>query len=208
MATVPVLNWQSKKVGEVELPAAIFEQPVNQGLMKDVVVWQLASRRQGTHCTKTRAFVRGGGKKPFKQKGTGNARQGSTRSPLNPGGAALFGPQPRDYSFTIPRKVKKSALRSALSYLLAEKKLFVVDGVESTGKTKELSNNLSKFDLSKAVIISDSKVASFDRAARNLRGFRYYSVAGVNVYDLLKYDALIISKDAIGSLVGRCEVES
>jgi large subunit ribosomal protein L4 len=180
---------------------------VRQDILKDAVVWQLACRRQGTHATKTRAFVRGGGKKPFKQKGTGNARQGSTRSPLMPGGAVLFGPQPRDYSYVLPRKVKKLALRTALSYLFSSQKLIVIDDLASTGKTGELQKRLTTFGLKKAVLVDGQEQEQFRRAARNLKGFRYYSVAGLNVYDLLKYDSLIVTKSSIEQIVKRCGVE-
>jgi large subunit ribosomal protein L4 len=209
MAMISVLGWDKKKLGEVDLPAAVFEQPVRKDLLKDVVVWQLASRRQGTHSVKTRAFVRGGGKKPFKQKGTGNARQGTSRSPLMPGGAKLFGPSPKDYSYTLPKKVKRSALRSALSYLVAEKKLFVVDSMTSkAGKTKELSLQLKNFGVSKAVLIDAQAGDLMSRATRNMPKFRYYGVEGLNVFDLLKYDAAVITKDSIQKIVSRCGVES
>ncbi|MBX9767057.1 MAG: 50S ribosomal protein L4 [Bdellovibrionales bacterium] len=209
MAMISVLDWDKKKLGEVDLPAAIFEQPVRKDLLKDVVVWQLASRRQGTHSVKTRAFVRGGGKKPFKQKGTGNARQGTSRSPLMPGGAKLFGPIPKDYSYTLPKKVKRAALRSALSYLVAEKKLFVVDAMTSkAGKTKDLSAQLKKFGVTKAVLIDSTAGDTMARASRNMRNFRYYGVEGLNVFDLLKYNTAVITKDSIQKIVSRCGVES
>jgi large subunit ribosomal protein L4 len=209
MAMISVLGWDKKKLGEIDLPAAVFEQPVRKDLLKDVVVWQLASRRQGTHSVKTRAFVRGGGKKPFKQKGTGNARQGSTRSPLMPGGAKLFGPIPKDYSYTLPKKVKRSALRSALSYLVAEKKLFVVDSMTSkAGKTKDLSVQLKNFGITKAVLIDAEAGDMMSRATRNMPKFRYYGVEGLNVYDLLRYDTAVITKESIQKIVSRCGAES
>jgi large subunit ribosomal protein L4 len=121
MATVEVVNWNKKKVGTVELASSVFEAPIRKDILHEVVKWQLASRRQGTHKAKTRSEVSGGGKKPFKQKGTGNARQGSSRSPLMPGGGILFGPTPRDYSYTLPKKVKQIGLRSALSFFLPVK---------------------------------------------------------------------------------------
>ena len=120
MASVDVLDWKKKKVGSVELPATVFEQEVRKDLLHTVVRWQLASRRAGTHQAKTRGMVRGSSAKPFKQKGTGNARQGNKRSPLLRGGAITFGPEPRDYSYTLPKKIKKKAMKSALSHLMKE----------------------------------------------------------------------------------------
>src|ERR1700712_2167323 len=126
MAKVEVLNWDKKKVGEIELVASVFEQPSLKDLLHTIVRWQLAGRRQGTHMTKTKGFVSGGGKKPFKQKGTGGARQGSSRSPLMPGGGTMFGPQPRSYAYVLPKKVRRLGLSMALSHLHKEGKLFVV----------------------------------------------------------------------------------
>ena len=206
MATTSVLNWDKKQVGEIDLPAAVFEQPLRKDILRDVVVWQLACRRQGTASTKTRAYVRGGGKKPFKQKGTGNARQGSSRSPLMPGGAILFGPQPRDYSYTIPKKIKKLGLRTALSYLLSSGKLLVVADMASEGKTGELSSRLKKFGIAKAVLIDSERNDHFHRASKNLKGFRYYGAEGINVYDLLRYDGAIVTKAAVDQIVARCGV--
>ncbi len=208
MANASILNWDKKKVGELDLPAAVFEQPLRKDLLHAVVRWQLACRRQGTAMSKTKGLVSGGGKKPFKQKGTGNARQGSTRSPLNPGGGAIFGPEPRDYSYKLPRKVKQAALRTALSYLQSSGKLFIVEDMKSQGKTAELVKRLKSFGLSKAVMIDGEVDATFDLASRNIPKFRYYSVDGLNVYDLLKYDAAIITKSSMGRILTRCGVEA
>lgn len=208
MATVAVLNWDKKKVGEVELSSAVFEQPVRKDLLHTVVRWQLACRRQGTAMTKTKGLVSGGGKKPFKQKGTGGARQGSSRSPLMPGGGTAFGPQPRDYSYTLPKKVKQAGLRSALSYLQSSGKLFIVEDMKSEGKTGELMKRLQNFGVSKAVLIDDAADQLFNRASRNLPTFRYYSVDGLNVYDLLKYDTAVVTKASLARIVGRCGVEA
>jgi large subunit ribosomal protein L4 len=208
MATATVYNWEKKKVGEVELPASVFEAPLRKDILHDVVLWQLATRRAGTHKTKTRAFVSGGGKKPFKQKGTGNARQGSSRSPLMPGGAVLFGPQPRDYGYALPKKVRQAGLINALSYLLAEGRLHIVENIKADGKTKELNTRLGKFGVSKAVLIDATEDILVKRASRNLKSFRYYSVAGMNVYDLLKYDNAIVTKDSIARIIARCGQEA
>jgi len=208
MANVDVLNWDKKKIGSVELPKDVFEIPVHQEILQTVTRWQLACRRQGTHSAKTRGEVSGGGKKPFKQKGTGNARQGSTRSPLMPGGGITFGPLPRDYSYHLPRKVRQLGLRTALSYLKKEGKLFVVDAMKSTdGKTKALAGQLEKFGLKKAVLIDADLDANFDRASKNLPKFRYYGVEGMNVYDLLKYDGAVITQNSLEKIEKRCGVK-
>jgi len=156
---------------------------------------------------KTRAFVSGGGKKPFKQKGTGNARQGSTRSPLMPGGAKLFGPTPRDYSWSLPKKVRRLALRMALSHLAKEGRLFVVDSMDSEGKTAELAKRLTGFGLEKAVLVDSVVDAKFKRASQNLAKYKYFAVEGLNVFDLLKYDAAVITKDSVAKIVDRCKAE-
>jgi len=208
MANVSVLNWDKKKVGEVELPAAVFEQPLRKDLLHTVVRWQLASRRQGTHMTKTKGLVSGGGKKPFKQKGTGNARQGSTRSPLNPGGGTMFGPAPRDYSYVLPRKMKQAGLRAALSYLQSSGKFFVVQDMKSEGKTGELAKRLKNFGLEKAVLIDQKADDKFTRASQNMKAYRYYSVDGLNVYDLLKYDAAVVTQSSLERILSRCGVEA
>ncbi len=208
MAKIDVLSWDNKVTGSVEMPAEIVERPVKKELLHALVRWQLVSRRQGTHATKTKGLVSGGGKKPFKQKGTGNARQGSTRSPLMPGGGTMFGPQPKDYSYNLPRSTKQAGLKTALSYLYSEKKLFVVDAMDSKdGKTKELSARLKKFGTAKALLISGESNDMFLRASRNMKNYRYNTVAGLNVYDLLKYDAVVFTKDAIPAVVEKCGVK-
>lgn len=209
MATVDVLSWEKKKVGSVELDASVFDITVKKELLQTVVRWQLASRRQGTHKAKTRAEVSGGGKKPFKQKGTGNARQGSTRSPLMPGGGIAFGPTPRDYSYQLPKKVRRLGLRTALSQLKKEGRLFVVDGMTSSdGKTKDLAKRLKAFGLEKAVMIDASADQKFTQASRNLAKFRYYGVEGLNVYDLLKFETALITKESIAKIVEKCGPET
>ncbi len=207
MATVDVVNWDSKKVGSAELAAEVFEAPVRKDVMHQVVRWQLAMRRQGTHQAKVRGEVSGGGKKPFKQKGTGNARQGTSRSPLMPGGAVVFGPRPRSYEFDLPRKFKQLGLRSALSYLHAQGKVTVVDGMEAEGgKTKAVAQLLKKMDATKAVMIDGEKNEGFYRASRNLPKVRYYSADGLNVYDLLKFDRAFLTKASLEKINARCGV--
>lgn len=207
MAKVDVLNWKKEKVGQVDLSPAVFDVDVRLDVLHTVVRWQLANRRQGTHATKTKGLVSGGGKKPFKQKGTGNARQGSTRSPLMPGGGTAFGPQPRDYSYALPKKVRKLGLAMALSQLVKNGKLIVVDGVQSSGKTKEFADRMKVFGLKKAIVIDGLVNESARRAAGNLVGLRYMSVDGINVYDLLKYGNVILAQSAIGGLVDKCSME-
>lgn len=208
MSKVSVLDWDKKKVGDLELNKEVFEKPVKLDILHSVVRWQLACRRQGTVMTKTKGLVSGGGKKPFKQKGTGNARQGSSRSPLMPGGGTMFGPQPRDYSYVLPKKMRQLGLKMALSYLHKEGKLFVVDSMTSEGKTKELAKRFETFGLKKAVLVDQEHNAKFDRASKNLGQFRYYSVDGINVYDLLKYDSLVITKASMNKVADRCGVKN
>ena len=204
MATVDVIGWDKKKVGSVDLDPAVFDIVVKKEILQTVVRWQLACRRQGTHKAKNRGEVSGGGKKPFKQKGTGNARQGSIRSPLMPGGGISFGPEPRDYSYVLPKKMKRLGLRTALSFLKKEGRLMVVDSMKSEGKTKDLAKRLDAMGLKKAVMIDGAVDEKFNRSARNLPKFRYYGVEGLNVYDLLKYDTAIITKASIQKIIERC----
>jgi large subunit ribosomal protein L4 len=207
MSKVDVLNWSKEKVGSVELPAEVFSVEIKKDILHTVVNWQLASRRRGTHMVKTRSLVSGGGKKPFKQKGTGNARQGSTRSPLMPGGAKLFGPVPRSYEFSLPKKVRASGLRMALSHLQKEGRLFVVENMKSEGKTGEMAKRLKAFGLMKAVLIDTQVDDKFKRATRNLSKYRYFPVEGLNVYDLLKHDAAVLTKESVAKIVERCQAE-
>lgn len=207
MATVNIMNWKKENVGTIELSSDVFEVPVKNEMLHTMVNWQLSSRRQGTHMTKTKGLVSGGGKKPFKQKGTGNARQGSSRSPLMPGGGKVFGPIPRSYAFTLPKKMKKLGLSMALSHLNKEGKLFVVENMKSEGKTAELNKRLKDFGLNKAVLIDAVVDENFKRASRNLQSYKYFPVAGLNVFDLLKYDAAVITKDSVKKIIERCSME-
>ncbi|MCB0393091.1 MAG: 50S ribosomal protein L4 [Bdellovibrionales bacterium] len=205
MAKVSVIDWNNKKVGEVNLPDDVFGAEVRKDILHTIVKWQLAKRRQGTHSVKRKGEVSGGGKKPFKQKGTGNARQGSSRSPLMPGGGSAVGPKPRSYAYDLPKKVKQLGLRSALSYLAKEGKLFVIDEMNSSkGKTKEIASGLKTLGLKKAVLLDSAENELFKRAARNLDNARYYSVDGLNVYDLLKYDSAVITKGSVEKIAARC----
>lgn len=207
MSSFNVVNWKNEKVGTVELAANVFDVEVKNELLHEVVQWQLAKRRAGTAMVKTRSLVSGGGKKPFKQKGTGNARQGSTRSPLMPGGAKLFGPVPRSYEYALPKKVRRIGIGMALSYLKKEGRLVVVESMKSEGKTSELNKRLAKFGTKKALLIDMAADANFKRASNNLASFKYINVEGVNVFDLLKYNTAIVTKESIAGLVDRCSVE-
>jgi large subunit ribosomal protein L4 len=209
MATVNVLDWNNNKVGTVELSPEVFEAPVRKDVLHTVVNWQLARRRQGTHKTKTRAEVAGTSKKPYKQKGTGNARRGTQKSPLIAGGGVTFGPTPRDYDYVLPKKVKQLGLKSALSYLLSEGKLKVVDKMSSeSGKTKDTFKTLKAFGSDKSVLVTNELNSNFKQATQNMSSYRYYSVEALNVYDLLKFDSAIITKDSISAIEKRCGVES
>lgn len=208
MAKVDVLDWNKKKTGDVEIP----DQMVNEELRKDVlhtlVRWQLACRRAGTHNTKNRGDVSYSSAKPYKQKGTGNARQGNKASMLLRGGAVAHGPHPRDYSFNVNKKVKQLGLRSAISYLNKEGRMFVVSDMASKeGKTKELAERLKGFGLSKVLLIDENQDAMFARASRNLPTVRYNSVSGLNVYDLLKYDAVIFNQASLSKVAEKCGVQ-
>ena len=208
MATLDVLNWKNKKVDSIDLSPEVFEKPVNIELMQTVVKWQLACRRQGTHMTKTKGLVSGGGKKPYKQKGTGNARRGSTRSPLIRGGGTIFGPQPRDYSYSLPKQVRMSGLKSALSYLYSEGKMKVVDSFDCSGKTKEVFANLVSLGAPKTVIVGSEKENMISRASGNIPKCVYLTTEGLNVFDLLKYDHVIFEKDSVDQIQKRLGVEA
>lgn len=205
MATVDVVNFKNEKVGTIELPDAVFGQKVNQPLVLQVIKAQLANRRQGTAATKTKGLVRGGGKKPFKQKGTGNARQGSSRSPLMPGGGSNFGPVPRSYVQATPREMIRGALRSVLSDKVASSRLVVVDKFDlKQAKTKDLAQALAKvFNIESKVALVDSKNKNLYLAARNLPNAEYLPLQSVNTYDLVKYEWLFLTKESVQALASR-----
>ena len=201
MAVVKVYNLKKQEVGEVNLPDDVFGTEVNQALVHQVVVAQMAGRRRGTASTKTKAEVRGGGRKPFRQKGTGNARQCSTRSPLMPGGGESFGPKPRSYFKSVPKAMAAGAMRSALSDKFASQRLIVVDEFKfDKPATKSFAKTVNEvFSLNKALIIDhDNKNAEL--SARNLAKHKYLRTEGVNVYDVVGHDWLFISKKAAQAL--------
>ena len=202
--TVPVMSQRNEVVGEISLPAEVFAGPVRRHLLYEAVRMQQANRRAGTAATKTRAFVRGGGKKPWRQKGTGRARAGSIRSPLWRGGAIIFGPQPRDYSYRIPATARKAALRSALAAKAREGKVLVLDKIAlEAPKTKLLAKLMADLNIRSALIVVPQRDDGLERAARNLPLVKVLRAEGANVYDLLRYDRLILTPDAVQALNGR-----
>ncbi len=201
---VPVLSQRNEPVGELTLPVELFGGPVRRHLLYETVRMQLANRRAGTASTKTRAFVRGGGKKPWKQKGTGRARAGSTRSPIWVGGATLFGPQPRDYSYRLPASARKSALRAALANKFREGKVLLVEDLRlEAPKTKLLVQLLAGLQVKSALIVIPDAETMIERAARNLPHAKVLRVAGANVYDILRYDRLILTAAGVEALQKR-----
>jgi large subunit ribosomal protein L4 len=199
MPTVPVYNVSGEKVSEIELKDNIFGVEINTHVMHAVVKNQLANRRQGTQSTKTRAEVRGGGRKPWRQKGTGRARHGSSRSPIWVGGGVIFAPKPRDYSYKLPKKVKRLAMKSALSSKVLSESIIVLDNlIIENPKTKEMASILKNLKVdSKALIVMEQVDQSVIRSARNIPGIETALVNTLNVYDILKYDRFIITRSAV-----------
>lgn len=206
MPTVEVRNLKNKKVGEIELSDAVFGAEFNESLVHTSVTNYLANRRQGTSATKTRGNVSGSGKKLWKQKGTGRARIASLRSPLWKGGGNVHGPQPRDWSYQIPRRMRRGALRSALSERLREGNLLVIDDFKVGEKTKEFFNTLialglaDKKNQAKTLIVDSLDNANLVRSSRNIQKVKVTNSFGLNIYDLLWHEKLLISKSAIEEL--------
>jgi large subunit ribosomal protein L4 len=201
MANVTVYNIEGKKVGTLELNDTVFGVEINDHLVHMAVVQQLANKRQGTQSAKTRAEVSGGGRKPWRQKGTGHARQGSTRSPQWKGGGVVFAPKPRDYSFKMNKKEKALAIKSALTSKVNETKFFVLDDLSFDSiKTKQMKAVLDSFKLEKALVILDKKDENVLLSARNLPKVRTVLSNSINVYDILKYDTLVLTKDAVAQI--------
>ena len=197
MANVKLYNQGFQEIGTVDLAPEVFEVEVQPELLHLVVRAQLAAKRAGTHSVKTRAFVRGGGRKPWRQKGTGRARAGSTRSPLWRGGAVVHGPQPRDYTFKVNRKVRQLAMRMALSAKLGDEQLVLVDAITFPEvKTKQMVKVVSDFGLRKALIVLPDSDNNLELSARNIPGIKVIRQDMLNVYDVLLYDHVIMFKDA------------
>jgi len=201
MANVSVYNMEGKEVGTLELNDVVFGTEVNEHLMHMAVVSQLANKRQGTQSAKTRAEVSGGGKKPWRQKGTGHARQGSTRAPQWTGGGVVFAPKPRDYSFKMNRKEKAAAICSALTSRVEENKIVVLESLDFAEiKTKNMVKVLENLKVEKALVVIGDKNDNVQLSARNIEGVRTSLTNAINVYDILKYDTLVITKDAVAKI--------
>jgi large subunit ribosomal protein L4 len=201
---IDVINMEGKKVGEMDLADGVFATKVKDYLLWEVVKAQQAAKRAGTHATKTREFVRGGGKKPYKQKGTGNARQGSTRAPHFVGGGVVFGPHPRDYSYTVPKKVRRAALACALSLRAQENKLVIIDRLAfDAPKTKKLAGVLKALGLKSALVVDGKQNTNLLKSGMNLPKSKTLPPEGLNVYDILNHPALVITKDAVKAVEAR-----
>lgn len=199
MATVAVYNMQGAEVGKMDLNDAIFGVEVNEHLVKMVVTAHLAAERQGTQKAKTRSEVSGGGRKPWKQKGTGHARQGSTRAPQWTGGGVVFAPVPRDYSFKMNKKERRIALKSALTTRVQENKLVVLDELKLDAiKTKDMQNVLNNLKVEKAMVVTDNENVIV--SARNIPNVITASVGTLNVFDILKYNTVVLDKAAVAKV--------
>ena len=201
MANVAVYNIEGKEVGTIDLNDAIFGVEVNEHLVHMEVVQQLANKRQGTQKAKTRSEVSGGGRKPWRQKGTGHARQGSTRAPQWTGGGVVFAPTPRDYSFKLNKKEKRAALKSALTSRVEENKFIVVDEMNFDEiKTKKFQNVLNNLNVSKALVVLEDGNTKAELSARNIADVKTARTNTINVYDILKYNTVIATKAAVEAI--------
>ena len=201
MAKVSVLNMEGKQVGEIELNDAVFGIEPNEHLVKMAVTQQLANNRQGTQSAKTRSEVSGGGIKPWRQKGTGHARQGSTRAPQWVGGGVVFAPKPRDYSFKLNKKEKRIALKSALSSRVAENKIVVLDELKfEAAKTKNFTAVMNALNVEKALVVLNDMDQNVILSARNIPTVKTAQTNNINVYDILKYDTLVVTTDAVKTI--------
>jgi large subunit ribosomal protein L4 len=203
MAVADVFDIEKKKVTQVDLNDAVFGAEVNEAIIYDVVKMQLASRRSGTASTKTRSDVSGGGKKPWRQKGTGRARAGTTRSPIWRGGGIVFGPHPRDYSYSIPKKVRKKAIISALSMKFKEDKMLILkDFPMEKISTRIFKGVFDLFSLKKALFILDDKNEVLLKSSRNIKNVKMIRSEGINVYDILNHEHLILLEPSVKKIEG------
>ena len=201
MANVSVLNMEGKEVGSMELNDAVFGVEINEHLVHQAVVLQLANNRQGTQKAKTRSEVRGGGRKPWRQKGTGHARQGSTRSPQWTGGGVVFAPTPRDYSFKLNKKEKRAALKSALTSRVVENKFVVVDELKLDEiKTKKFVEVLKNLNVEKALVVLNDMDEKVIASAANIPTVKTTQTNELNVFDVLKYDTVVVTKAAVATI--------
>ena len=206
MVKLPVISLNRAPAGELSVPSALVAGPLREPLLHALVQSQLATRRAGTAATKTRAFVSGGGKKPWRQKGTGRARSGSSRSPVWVGGAVIFGPQPRDYGYRLPKSARRAALRAALAARHADGHLLVVDALTlPEAKTKRMHEALAGLGLgdTDALVVLEAADETVQRAARNLPRVHVLLEAGLNVYDVLRYSHLVVTRAALERLATR-----
>ena len=201
MANVSVYNIEGNQVGEIELNDAVFSVEVNQHLLHMAVVNHLAAKRQGTQSAKTRSEVSGGGRKPWRQKGTGHARQGSTRAPQWTGGGVVFAPKPRDYSFKLNKKERRLALKSALTTKVVDNKIVVLDSFNMDEiKTKKFKAVMDALKVSKALVVVDADNKNVILSARNIPEVKTASTQTINVYDILKYDTLVLTQDVVNTI--------
>ncbi len=201
MSKVSVYNIEGNQVGEIELNDAVFGVEINEHLMHKAVVSQLANKRQGTQSAKTRSEVSGGGRKPWRQKGTGHARQGSTRAPQWTGGGVVFAPKPRDYSIKLNKKEKRAALKCAMASRVAENKFIVLDELKFDEiKTKKFQAVLNNLKVNKALVVLGEKNDNVILSARNIPGVQTALVNTINVYDILKYNTMIVTKEAVTAI--------
>ena len=201
MANVAVYNMEGKEVGKLDLNDAVFGVEVNEHLVHMAVLQQLANNRQGTQKAKTRSEVRGGGRKPWRQKGTGHARQGSTRAPQWTGGGVVFAPVPRDYSFKINKKEKRAALKSALTSRVQENKLIVVDELKLDEiKTKQFAQVMKNLNVDKALVIINENDQNIVMSAKNIPTVKVAQTNTINVFDILKYSTVVVTKAAVATI--------
>ncbi len=203
MPTADIYDIEKNKVSEIELSEAVFGAEVNEAVIHEVVKMQMASRRQGTSSTKRRHDVSGGGKKPWRQKGTGRARSGSSRSPVWRGGGIVFGPHPRDYAYRIPKKVKRLGIVSALSMKLKEERLLILrDFPMEEIKTKRFKEVVDRFGLKKALFVLDKSYPNLEKSSRNFQGMKVIRSEGINVYDLVNFDHLVLLEPSVKKIEG------
>jgi large subunit ribosomal protein L4 len=203
MPVLGVYDIEKNKVSEIALSDVIFGADVKENLIHEVVRMQMAAKRQGTHSTKGRSEVSGGGRKPWRQKGTGRARAGTTRSPLWRGGGIVFGPKPRGYAFSIPKKARRAALISALSMKSREEKILILNDFPMDEiKTKKFREVLNRFGLKKALFVLDESRPILEKSSRNIKDIKVMKSQGINVYDLLKYDHLVLLEPSIKKIEG------
>ncbi len=203
MPVAGVYDIENNKISEIELSEAVFGAEVNEAVLYDVVRMQMASRRSGTASTKRRQDVRGGGRKPWRQKGTGRARAGTIRSPLWRGGGIVFGPHPRSYAYKVPKKVRKLALMSALSMKVKEGRMLILkDFPMDEIKTKKFKEIVDRFGLKKALLVADKSDPVLEKSSRNIQGIKLIRSEGINVYDLLNYDHVVLFEPSVKMIEG------